>query len=71
VRLLDTINVALLDIQQWPGVDEGAIENPAKLKQYKARRLAVELLINEAPRAQFYLRPESPDRAPSAGSSVP
>jgi hypothetical protein len=53
VRLLDTINVALLDIQHWPGVDEGAIENPDKLSQYKARRLAVELLINEVPRAQI------------------
>jgi hypothetical protein len=40
-------------MQQWPGVDEEALKNPDRFRQYKARRLAVELLLNEVPRAQI------------------
>jgi putative transposase len=52
-RLLDTIDRTLLNLEQWPGVCEEAIKDPNRLMQYKARRRAVELLVDRVPIAQI------------------
>ena len=50
---LDAVNRAHLSLEQWPKVDEQAIKNPGRLEKFAARRRAIELLLDQAPRSQI------------------